>query len=213
MGRPPQSEHRDTRQALMDSALELFSERGYFGTTLRDIARAVGVRESALYHYFPSKEALFEAILEQRAGSLAFYEELLSAPVDDVRELLERVGLKLIERFSTLREQRLYRILLSDGMRLAKDGRMNFHERMAAGVTLLARLMDRLVRDGWLRGAGPEFLALEFFAGFAAWRQMLAVHPQHPFVLDPRTFVRSHVDQFLLGARSGDRITEDVKET
>lgn len=66
MGRPRQTEARDTRQEVLDAALELFAEKGYFGASLRDIARAVGVRESALYHYFSSKEALFEELVVDR---------------------------------------------------------------------------------------------------------------------------------------------------
>jgi AcrR family transcriptional regulator len=47
----------------MNAALDLFSQKGYFGTSLRDIATVVGVRESALYNYFSSKEQLFEALI------------------------------------------------------------------------------------------------------------------------------------------------------
>ena len=43
--------------------VHLFAEKGYFGTSLRDVAAAVGVRESALYNYFPGKEALFDALI------------------------------------------------------------------------------------------------------------------------------------------------------
>ncbi len=63
MGRPLRTEGRQTRQAILDAALKLFAENGYYGTSLRDIATAVGVRESALYHYFPGKEARFEALI------------------------------------------------------------------------------------------------------------------------------------------------------
>ena len=52
-----------TRARLQREALRLFADRGYFGTSLRDIAAAVGVRESALYNYFPGKEALFSALI------------------------------------------------------------------------------------------------------------------------------------------------------
>ena len=56
---------------------ELFADKGYFGTSLRDVATAVGVRESALYNYFKSKEALFDALIlahehtKTRAAGLA----------------------------------------------------------------------------------------------------------------------------------------------
>ena len=63
MARPAGRDGAQTRQALLDAALSLFAEKGYFGTSLRDIARHVGVRESALYNYFPSKESLFEAVV------------------------------------------------------------------------------------------------------------------------------------------------------
>ncbi|MCC7243764.1 MAG: TetR family transcriptional regulator, partial [Acidobacteria bacterium] len=51
MARPRNADGQRTRQAILDAALDLFGEKGYFGTSLRDVARAVGVRESALYNY------------------------------------------------------------------------------------------------------------------------------------------------------------------
>lgn len=49
-----------TRQALRDAAIELFAERGYDRTTVRDIATRAGVNQALLFRYFGSKEALFE---------------------------------------------------------------------------------------------------------------------------------------------------------
>ena len=45
-------ERRNTKEAILLEALDLFSERGFDGTSIRDIARAVGIRESALYKHF-----------------------------------------------------------------------------------------------------------------------------------------------------------------
>ena len=76
MGRPPNADGQRTRQAILDAALALFAEKGYYGTSLRDVARAVGIRESAIYNYFPGKEALFEALL---AAESAVRTEALTA--------------------------------------------------------------------------------------------------------------------------------------
>ena len=53
-----------TKEKILDTALELFSRHGYDGASVRDIARAVGIRESSLYNHFPSKRALFDGIVD-----------------------------------------------------------------------------------------------------------------------------------------------------
>jgi len=54
-----------TRTALLDSATELFADRGYAGTALTDVAAAAHVTRGAVYHHFADKQALFEAVLER----------------------------------------------------------------------------------------------------------------------------------------------------
>jgi AcrR family transcriptional regulator len=212
MGRPRNVDGRQTRQAIMDSALELFAERGYFGTSLRDIARAVGVRESAFYNYFTSKGALFEALivtdLEQKAGR---FSGALEPPVADIRAALEELATLVLDSFCTSRQQKLFRILMSDGMRLAKEGRINLIERMSVGQARLQEQMRRLVRERLLRPADPELLTMAFMGPLLLWRHKHAIRPDVPIVTDRRTFARQHVDQFLKGAaRSTSRAVTTV---
>ncbi|HEX6121512.1 MAG TPA: helix-turn-helix domain-containing protein [Ktedonobacterales bacterium] len=60
------------REQLIHTALLLFAEKGYRGTSVRDITRAAGVNEALLYHYFTSKGALFRAVLEEHGPAQAF---------------------------------------------------------------------------------------------------------------------------------------------
>lgn len=53
-----------TRGALVDSAVALFTERGYAGTSLDEIARRARVTKGALYHHFNGKQAIFEAAFD-----------------------------------------------------------------------------------------------------------------------------------------------------
>ncbi|WJM16192.1 TetR family transcriptional regulator [Microbacterium arborescens] len=55
-----------TRQAILDAALEVFSQSGYRAGSLRDIATRVGMSEAGLLHHFRNKSALLEAVLEER---------------------------------------------------------------------------------------------------------------------------------------------------
>lgn len=53
-----------TRQALVDSAVHLFTRRGYAGTSLDEVAKRARVTKGALYHHFSGKQALFEAAFD-----------------------------------------------------------------------------------------------------------------------------------------------------
>ena len=201
MGRPLHADGERTRQAILDAALRFFAKKGYFGTSLRDIATAVGVRESALYNYFRGKEALFEALIsadQQRK------EDALSAmvkkPIRDVRTTLTELAVLALEHFSTSRQQQLFCLLMSDGIRLAREGRINLFDRMNVGHTRLHGLMRQLIRDGTLRRADPQWLAMEFVGPLLLWRHLRAVESTLPAIRHPRAFARHHVDQFLQGA-------------
>ena len=68
-GAPPSprapSKGERTAERILDAGEKLFAEHGYAGTTLRDVASAVGIRTPSLYNHFASKEALYAAVLER----------------------------------------------------------------------------------------------------------------------------------------------------
>ena len=57
----------NTRQKILDTALELFSEHGYDSVSVGEIAAAVGIKAPSLYNHFPCKQAIFDAIVEATA--------------------------------------------------------------------------------------------------------------------------------------------------
>ena len=58
----------DTKQKILDKALELFSARGYDCVSVGEIAQAVGIKAPSLYNHFPGKQAIFDAIVESTAA-------------------------------------------------------------------------------------------------------------------------------------------------
>ncbi len=58
--------HGDKREAILDAALELFVERGFYGTAVPEIADRAGVGAGTIYRYFESKEALVNTIYRQQ---------------------------------------------------------------------------------------------------------------------------------------------------
>lgn len=58
----------DTKQKILDKALELFSVYGYDSVSVGEIAKAVGIKAPSLYNHFPSKQAIFDAIVASTAA-------------------------------------------------------------------------------------------------------------------------------------------------
>ena len=58
----------DTKQKILDKALELFSVHGYDAVSVGQIAAAVGIKAPSLYNHFPSKQAIFEALIASTAA-------------------------------------------------------------------------------------------------------------------------------------------------
>ena len=65
--RAPKAPEPNARQRLLETATELFAEKGYAGTSVREIVDRAGVSTPVLYYYIKSKEGLFYAILEWAA--------------------------------------------------------------------------------------------------------------------------------------------------
>ena len=75
-----------TRGRLIEIAGSLFAERGYENTSIEDVLEQAGVSKGALYHHFPSKDVLFEAVY--RAGEQACMEEIAKAAMKETDPLM-----------------------------------------------------------------------------------------------------------------------------
>lgn len=70
-GRPPKVKTEgvggDTRESILDAAEDLFSKHGFYGVTIREVAREAGVDTALVHYYFGAKRDLFDAVFLRRA--------------------------------------------------------------------------------------------------------------------------------------------------
>jgi AcrR family transcriptional regulator len=69
-GRPANADSTETRARVVEAARESFAVRGFDGTAIGFVARAAGMVPSAMYHYFPDKESLYEAVFAATASDM-----------------------------------------------------------------------------------------------------------------------------------------------
>ena len=107
-----QEERRErARRTLLEAAAKSFGEHGFAETTIDQIAVEAGFAKGALYHYFPTKAAIFEAVLEQVSAETALRTQQ-SLRGDD---LLDAMMTAVRAFFSLCAEPKTARILLADG--------------------------------------------------------------------------------------------------
>lgn len=206
MARPSKHNQRETRREILEAALGLFAHNGFHGTGMREIARSVGINEASLYHYFPSKEQLLDAVLFEPddAGRPALAPTLpplfTGQTIDGLQEWLTEALLGVLAHFAEPTEVLRFRIFLSDGLRLAAAGKIHYLERMLSVQQPVVQTMTRLQREGVLRPCSPLLLMMSLVGPLMMWRHMLVLSPELPPVQDREAFVRHHVGQLLRGA-------------
>jgi TetR/AcrR family transcriptional regulator, transcriptional repressor for nem operon len=90
LGRTRRNDPEGLRSRLLDTAANLFQERGYNATGMREIMAAIGVSSGALHHHFPTKEALAMAVIADRVAPAV--RELWIEPVRNSKSLSKTVA-------------------------------------------------------------------------------------------------------------------------
>ena len=115
------------REQILEVAEELIAENGFSGTSVRALAAKAGINVAMISYYFGSKEKLFEALVEYRAGFLREKFQVLNREVVDPMERVERMIEAYVDRiFSHHRFHRiLHRQMLSTKTTVNSENIMN----------------------------------------------------------------------------------------
>lgn len=140
-------EEMNTRDRIIDSARELFAQKGFYGVSVRDITGAAGVNTSMISYYFGGKDGLYEAIFESEFMPLLDFlsQEETLRKMDPMERILFLVD-KVVE-MHTLHPE-LARLLHHE---IFTPTRM-YSEKILRGITLLAEAFRYAFQQGMEKG-------------------------------------------------------------
>ena len=142
---PKRARGKQRVAALIDAGAQLFAEKGYEATTMTEIAQRAGAAIGSLYQFFPSKEALAEALFnryaERAAASFARVEEL--APGRSARELADL----LIDYKLALRTDRDATIALSSSVAGIVERRKPLADAVRGRIASILRAANRALSE------------------------------------------------------------------
>ncbi len=117
MPRPRDKDYDQKRQQIAAHAASVFAEKGFSGTTNRDIAEAAGISPGLIYWYFENKEDLFFAVFEQFARTRSAELTPRDAADLSVQEFLYRVSSGFLSGIGEPETRTLFRLVLTEVLR------------------------------------------------------------------------------------------------
>lgn len=161
----------DTKQKILEKALELFSTRGYDAVSVGEIAKAVGIKAPSLYNHFPSKQAIFDAIVENTAAHYEKDTDGINVHVQDVHRdvptfsdisadaLAEKVRQIFLYSLHDQTISQFRRMMTLEQFRSPELAAMYSKRYVDRMIAYHADLFRALIAAGELQNEAPETLA------------------------------------------------------
>jgi TetR/AcrR family transcriptional regulator, regulator of autoinduction and epiphytic fitness len=164
----------EKRTAAVQAAMELFLEQGYERTSLLQVAKRADLSTATLFKRFPTKAALFEAIVEEFWAT----ESNCAGPIPlgNPGKALRKIGLDYAHRMRRPEMQAIYRLIVAEAQRFPDLGRLLFDKAKGPFLIRLKQYLRSEKEAGGLVVDDEETAALQFLgliAGRAFWPELL----------------------------------------
>ena len=162
---------KDTRERILAAALEMFSQNGFAGTNIRELSASLGMGKSSLYRHFESKEALWNALLDEM---IAYYDARFGSsehlpPVPESLEGLVRMTMRMAD--FTIHDEKIVmtRKLLSIEQYRDERAKVLATKHFLTGLTdMFTQLFSAMMDRGLLRRDDANMLAFAYTAPISA---------------------------------------------
>jgi AcrR family transcriptional regulator len=186
----------DARKRIVRAALELFSGRGYYGTSIADILKESGCTRGVLYHYFSSKEELGYAAMDEELRDL--FEEGAVSYLQSDEHPIDRLSRTIDTLPTIVAPGGTGASISSVSLRMASvhDGfRKRLEERIAPSDEQIEEIVSRAVADGKIAGSvDPGVLAHVFITMGAGIHVAPLFHGREAIWEDARRWLKEYLN-------------------
>ena len=172
---------KDTKERILTAALDMFSQNGYAGTNIRELAASVGLVKSSTYKHFESKEEIWNALLDEM---IAYYGERFGStehlpPVPDSLEKLVQMTMRLVD--FTVHDEKVIKTRKLLTIEQFRDDRARAlaTKHFLTGLTeMFTRIFSGMMDKGLLRRDDPAMVAFAYTAPISALIRLCDREPE-----------------------------------
>lgn len=162
---------KDTKEKILTTALDLFSQNGYAGTNIRELTASLGMVKSSIYKHFENKEDIWNALLD---GMIAYYDAHFGSPehlppVPDTLEELVGMTMRLVE--FTVHDEKVVmtrKLLTIEQFRDDRARDLATKHFLTGLKEMFTPLFVSMMDKGLLRRDDPAMLAFAYTAPISA---------------------------------------------
>ena len=189
-----------TKKKIYEAALKLFAEKGYKATTVREIAKVVGIQQSAIYNHFKNKEAILDEIIDNLSNS-----HLINLFEDKEPKDIYKKGKSLLKQVSNMfklisydtKTDLLFRFMMQE---LFNNERLRIfynEEFYQKNVKKLSIVFFMMMQDEMIESMDPLVLANEFFSPLFFYQlQIVRLKADNKSTAVAATLFEKHTDFF-----------------
>ena len=194
----------NTKDRILEAALEIFSRDGYAGANLKDIAEAVGVVKSGVYRHYASKDEIWNAVLDEMER---YYAERFGSPenppaIPQSTDELKTLTLRILD--FTMHDEKIImtrKILLTEQFRDARVRALATRHFGTGLEALFTKLFAGMMENGSLGRGDPAMLAFAYTAPISTLVQLCEREPEkEPEILQQMEAFVKHFIKTYKGA-------------
>jgi len=161
----------DTKDRILEAALEMFSQYGYAGTNIRELSASLGLVKSGVYKHYESKEAIWNALLDQMIDYYAdhFGSAEHLPPVPDSLEGLVTMTMHMVN--ITVHDEKIImtrKVLTLEQYRDVRARELATKHFLTGLTEMFTRIFSGMMEKGLLREDDPEMLAFAYTTPISA---------------------------------------------
>jgi AcrR family transcriptional regulator len=205
----PEAEGRQTADRIVERAAELFAQKGFAGTSIREIAEAAGVTKPTLYYHFGSKKGLVRHIIVDVMGDFA---RILTDDVGSPRTLRE-ILLTLAQAhldFARARPATVALICRLNHQPPGEEWAPDLRRLEEEGLLVMRAHFAAAAERGDIARRDPELLALSFLGSLVSHTVYRLRQPGGLGLVGDKSVAANIVDLFLEGAHRGVPLAEEA---
>lgn len=156
-----------TKKLILVKSLQLFSENGYSGTSVRNISSAVDLRESAIYNHFKSKKEVLAELVKKYSQNSSGVNLLTDELIEQLNKPLKFLKLfseELLERWSEKDQILFLKLTLKENGREINEEKISIDSYIEEAEKIWEMIFTEMVKHKFIKKGNPKIYANEFIA-------------------------------------------------